>query len=820
MLVMLLMVIDILAVSQVWKLRGRLNKMKPWERYKELQPLTEEQKAKPSGDYSKGVPLAALTGTLEGLVSGAESFANGYTLGGYDWLNRKLGRNPQDLRDKLQQRAESVGWGGANTAGQIASGLGGGLRGLSKLTGAAGEVALGSKYWGLPAMALSGSLDSLIQSSFDNDFSNPMQTAIDTAQGGAIGAGMGGLGNVALKPLAKYTSSNAMTKGLKGGLDNVADNPQALRLVNDAVRRNNDIAELYLEATPGALNKVNADTSTLINKALTRKINVPKTIGSQKRKYGKFMEEHGQDQLLNPLSPKKQAEKNFKNWFKGSQVVDEAGEPLGVYHGTNAKFDEFNPINSMTKSEAIGNYFSRNKDIAETYGDNINAYYLNMKNPLRVDYEGRYFNEPIIFDGKVFGKQTGDSATSVPSLTEISKFAKNNGYDGVIAKNIKDVADSSKFLGKPDEDYINSLLKLSDDDLYNKLNSLSPSKETASSFYKRMGKKEGRKYAAGLIEQTEREMANANKLLSDDYIVFNPDQIKSVKNTGGWSKSPSLTDPDWVAEPSVADLFDGLNGFQKKSLASAIKQGSERTNSKLGSLESLNEAKKKLNDMIGQAYKDGNKSDVLHLEGIKNRLDNTLGKGLKVRDRPYAKALQMEEAYNKGWEYNPNNVKLKEYTDNLNPLERNAFAQGLFGRMTYNPLMSKNLAKKAMDYDNTLQTVLPKKTYGELQKGLSKQNTRFERLSRLGKRAETRLQTPEGSRLFLREQLEETTPQKIGLPALGAMLDEALYRGHKNALNKAARNLLDPTFEGVKDAWLIENYPTLNAYISGALANE
>ena len=483
---------------------------------------------------------------------------------------------------------------------------------------------------------------------------------------------------------------------------------------------------------------------------MTRKINVPKTIDSQKRKYGEFMKEHGQDQLLNPKSAKQQAKENFNKWFKGSQIVDEAGEPLVVYHGTLDDFDEFSKdrIGTRHSQDDIGFYFTNKKNVADDYASSEFDYtkkgkviptYINGKKPLKID----------------------------------NKWAKDNGLGSVF-----DREDSISFWDNYQEFVKDEMQKIGADSI--------------------------------IIDDGYQQMV----------VALEPNQIKSVKNSGGWSKSPSLTDPDWVAEPSVDDLFDGLNGFQKKSLASAIKQGSERTNSKLGSLESLNEAKKKLNDMITQAYKDGNKSDVLHLEGIKNRLDNTLGKGLKGRDRPYAKALQMEEAYNKGWEYNPNNVKLKEYTDNLNPLERNAFAQGLFGRMTYNPLMSKNLAKKAMDYDNTLQTVLPKKTYGELQKGLSKQNTRFERLSRLGKRAETRLQTPEGSRVFLREQLEETTPQKIGLPALGAMLDEALYRGHKKALNKAAINLLDPTFEGVNDAWLIENYPTLNAYISGALANE
>lgn len=859
--------------------------MKPWERYKELKPLTEEQKAKLSGDYSKGVPLAFLTGLGEGVLSGLESYANGYTLGGYDWLNRQFGRNPQDLRDKLQQRAESVDLGGLNTAGQVASGLGGALRGLPKLTGAAGEKLLGSRAWGLPAMGLSGSLDSLIQSSFDNDFSNPMQTAIDTAQGGAIGIGMGGVGNVALKPMAKYLSSNAMTKGLKGGLDNVADNPQALRLVNDAVRRNNDIAELYLEATPSALNKVNADTSTLINKALTRKINVPKTIGSQKRKYGKFMEEHGQDQLLNPKSAKQQAKENFNKWFKGSQIVDESGNPIPYYHGSLRKFNEFKQHN--------GDYnFSPDKEFAYNYAETkgfeqgidnepqLYSVFLNSKRPFDINNVDDLNNLSNYIKGKkirVFGNEK--------SFDDFIEQAQGKYYDTPLRKGEFEKLDDPFFnkwyshlnekldyepssvtehkildINKPEEYFIAGQpqwgLSINDveEQVKNQLKDVKWLNNKArvyvdvdTPYGKRVNyvdlikvhKPSPKNLKEGAENWITLESADFDgedfgdalkKMGYDGYYktekgvknlsVFSPNQIKSVKNSGGWSKSPSLTDPDWVAEPSVADLFDGLNGFQKKSLASAIKQGSERTNSKLGSLESLNEAKKKLNDMITQAYKDGNKSDVLHLEGIKNRLDNTLGKGLKGRDRPYAKALQMEEAYNKGWEYNPNNVKLKEYTDNLNPLERNAFAQGLFGRMTYNPLMSKNLAKKAMDYDNTLQTVLPKKTYGELQKGLSKQNTRFERLSRLGKRAETRLQTPEGSRLFLREQLEETTPKVLGMPALGALLDEAIYRGHQVAAKNAAKKLLDPTFEGVKDAWLIENYPTLNAYISGALANE
>jgi hypothetical protein len=37
----------------------------------------------------------------------------------------------------------------------------------------------------------------------------------------------------------------------------------------------------------------------------------------------------------------------FKNWFGDSKVVDEAGKPLTVYHGTNKKFDEFDADKSI-----------------------------------------------------------------------------------------------------------------------------------------------------------------------------------------------------------------------------------------------------------------------------------------------------------------------------------------------------------------------------------------------------------------------------------------------------------------------------------------
>ena len=39
-----------------------------------------------------------------------------------------------------------------------------------------------------------------------------------------------------------------------------------------------------------------------------------------------------------------QAPSSFSRWFSGSKVVDTAGKPLVVYHGTRSHFDQFDPF--------------------------------------------------------------------------------------------------------------------------------------------------------------------------------------------------------------------------------------------------------------------------------------------------------------------------------------------------------------------------------------------------------------------------------------------------------------------------------------------
>ena len=67
-----------------------------------------------------------------------------------------------------------------------------------------------------------------------------------------------------------------------------------------------------------------------------------------------------------------EALRNFWNWFGDSKVVDEQGRPLVVYHGTNAEFDTFDIsfTGATTKNQGIfgkGFYFTNDLGIAKLY---------------------------------------------------------------------------------------------------------------------------------------------------------------------------------------------------------------------------------------------------------------------------------------------------------------------------------------------------------------------------------------------------------------------------------------------------------------------
>jgi hypothetical protein len=75
----------------------------------------------------------------------------------------------------------------------------------------------------------------------------------------------------------------------------------------------------------------------------------------------------------------------FKKWFGDSKVVDAAGKPMVVYHGTNAEIKAFDKsmagAGTGDPNTVLGFFFTDQKQDAKRYGNKVNELYLSIKNP-------------------------------------------------------------------------------------------------------------------------------------------------------------------------------------------------------------------------------------------------------------------------------------------------------------------------------------------------------------------------------------------------------------------------------------------------------
>ena len=134
----------------------------------------------------------------------------------------------------------------------------------------------------------------------------------------------------------------------------------------------------------------------------------------------------------------------FKAWFGKSKVVDRAEKPLVVYHGTpDGRFTVFHNNDSLVVSEAKKYYqnywFAASRDLAKTYErkppfdiqnavPDTKAVYLRIVNPLVIDAKGKGWAET---------QEIGHSSDAV-------RRAIDQGYDGIIIKNVRDSYDGKK----------------------------------------------------------------------------------------------------------------------------------------------------------------------------------------------------------------------------------------------------------------------------------------------------------------------------------------------------------------------------------------
>ena len=174
------------------------------------------------------------------------------------------------------------------------------------------------------------------------------------------------------------------------------------------------------------------------------------------------------------IAKSKEALTNFWKWFGDSKVVDEQGRPLVVYHGSKTTFDIFDKSKVSSYSAFSKNfYFTDIKGRAKDYGDIVRAFYLKSNN---------------IFDEEL----------NLPTREDIEKINKILGKDG------------QKLSG----DY-------GFDGLY----------MTGANFLNDLGVQTEQDY-----DYLLKEIGYDGIKSRDEYIVFEPTQIKSVDNRGTYSE--------------------------------------------------------------------------------------------------------------------------------------------------------------------------------------------------------------------------------------------------------------------------------------------
>lgn len=91
--------------------------------------------------------------------------------------------------------------------------------------------------------------------------------------------------------------------------------------------------------------------------------------------------------------------KAFKDWFgdwennpkESSKVVDENGEPLVVYHGTDA--EDFYIFDSSKNDKSFkGFFFTDSKEMSESYGSNVRPFFLNIRESYEVNANNSAWN--------------------------------------------------------------------------------------------------------------------------------------------------------------------------------------------------------------------------------------------------------------------------------------------------------------------------------------------------------------------------------------------------------------------------------------------
>ena len=224
-----------------------------------------------------------------------------------------------------------------------------------------------------------------------------------------------------------------------------------------------------------------------------------------------------------------------------SKVVDENGEPMVVYHGSNNEFTKFDTarIGSSTgTSDGRGFYFTTDKDYAYSFGKggNVLSVFLNIDNPLSL--KEKTITKQQLFD--IIKRIDEKEVAADGEHWLISNYA--NYYDVGIEGAIREAAESEYPYSDNDVELVNSLISASGN-----------FKDVVNSVYEITGK-------SSEIVPKENDTVH--------YVVTNPNQIKSATGNNG---NFSTTEDDIL----YRTVFGGNSGYVGYSMSKRAAEAKE-----------------------------------------------------------------------------------------------------------------------------------------------------------------------------------------------------------------------------------------------------
>lgn len=206
--------------------------------------------------------------------------------------------------------------------------------------------------------------------------------------------------------------------------------------------------------------------------------------------------------------------RKFYKWFNNSKAVDSKNRPYVMYHGTYDNFDSFSYQYSGKNDSGFfgkGFYFTYDYGYAKKYGKKIMRVYLKIDNPY---------------------KMTTDSKENM-----INYMLKNGHMDKKTASSLLNK------LNKAGEIVGTGWLQMADEESY-----------------KKISRKISEMFSESLIKD-----GYDGIMTYREYMVFNPNQIKSVKNNGNWSNDTDKLNES--VEDKILYIIRGVPGSGKSTLA-------------------------------------------------------------------------------------------------------------------------------------------------------------------------------------------------------------------------------------------------------------